>query len=241
MQAIRRIDWAVWNLLSPVTIIVSPLQGSNYLCWIVLGLTPPSYRMSPFQGLLSCAFISWGSRHQAIGCRPSRALGFIAANEGLHNAAHCCEPSIYYNALWVPLSQEIPDHAGNATHPLRSGMTVQGQFSILKQLCVLCFILWLEKESCSSLTSRHLRSIKVMRYIIRAISVPPPPCKSLKSVQSVKVWNLCHSLCTNTSKKQLTSKTPETILTLVILSIEMNIRTSLSLLACYSDPVFVCT
>lgn len=122
-----------------------------------------------------------------------------------------------------------------------SGMTVQGQFSILKQLCVLCFILWLEKESCSSLTSRHLRSIKDMRYIIRAISVPPLPCKSLKSVQSVEVWNLCHSLCTNTPKKQLTTKSPETILTLVILSIEMNICRSFSLLACYSDPVFACT
>lgn len=122
-----------------------------------------------------------------------------------------------------------------------SGMTVQGQFSILKQLCVLCFILWLEKESCSSLTSRHLRSIKDMRYIVRAISVPPLPCKSLKSVQSVEVWNLCHSLCTNTPKKQLTTKSPETILTLVMLSIEMNICRSFSLLACYSDPVFACT
>ena len=89
---------------------------------VCLGLTPPSYGVSPLQGLVSCAFIhlgayatklwsvappglslvricmSWGLRHQAMGCRPSRALGFIPANEGLRNAAHCCEPSLYYFA-----------------------------------------------------------------------------------------------------------------------------------------------
>ena len=62
-------------------------------------LASPSIIVSPLQGFIGgYQFLPWGLRRQAMGCRPSRALGLITANEGLRNAAHCCEPSLYYFA-----------------------------------------------------------------------------------------------------------------------------------------------
>ena len=64
--------------------------------------------VSPLQGLLSCAIV--------------------------HLGAHATKLwSVAPPGLWVPLCQEIPDHAGNASHPLLSGMTV-GECSLFTLL-----------------------------------------------------------------------------------------------------------